>query len=289
MPVKTALVTGHRGFVGRHITAALVNDGYTLTGVDIAAGDDARDYFRNAASRYDLAVHCAAIVGGRAKIEGAPLALAANLELDAAMFGWAARTRPGRVVYLSSSAVYPLWLQDSPGGLLTEEDVDLGDPALPDQLYGWAKLTGEHLAARARAAGVPVTVVRPFSGYGEDQDETYPFPAFAARARRREDPFTVWGDGAQVRDFIHVDDICAAILKMAAECIGGPANLGTGRATSMADLAAMMCAAAGYRPAVKTIPHMPSGVAWRVADTARMSGFYTPRITLEEGIARALG
>ena len=76
-----AQVTGKYG--GTHITPALRRPPIPA----VAAADDARDYFRNAASRYDLAVHCAAIVGGRAKIEGAPLALGRQPRLDAACSG----------------------------------------------------------------------------------------------------------------------------------------------------------------------------------------------------------
>lgn len=287
-----ALVTGHRGFIGRHMKAAMEDAGYRVHGIDIADDDDARGYFRNTGARgYDVVVHAAAVIGGRAVIDGDPLAQAVNLELDAALFAWAARTRPGRVVYLSSSAVYPVMLQSwDDARQLREEAVTLHEPivGLPDQLYGWSKLTGEQLAGLARAAGVPVTIVRPFSGYGEDQSTDYPFAAFAARARAREDPFAIWGSGDQVRDWIHVDDICAAILAMISGGIDGPVNLGTGRPVSMRQLARMFCAAAGYSPEFKVLPGKPSGVAYRVADVTRMREFHKPAVQLEDGIKRAL-
>ena len=292
--VKTALVTGSAGFIGRHIAAALLDAGYSVMGWDIANGADARDYFRTSdGSGCDVVVHCAAVVGGRAKIDGSPLDLAVNLELDAALFQWAARTRtrPGRVVYISSSAVYPVMLQTwDDARPLRESAVTLDEPivGVPDQLYGWSKLTGEVLAGHARDAGVPVTVVRPFSGYGEDQSADYPFAAFAARARNREDPFVIWGSGDQVRDWIHVDDIAAAILAAVDGGIDGPVNLGTGRPTSMRELARMFCAAAGYQPDFKVLPDRPSGVAYRVADITRMSEFYQPAVSLEDGVARAI-
>lgn len=299
--MKTALVTGGAGFIGRHMVTALGRAGWNVTGIDLTdayrtVSYDARHYFEGHAGpsgRFDLVVHAAAVVGGRAVIDGNPLALAVNLELDAAMFQWALRTRPGRVVYLSSSAAYPVGLQGTRDHRpLLEGDIQVDDfwPVFgtPDALYGWAKLTGERLAALARAEGVPVSVVRPFSGYSHDQSEDYPFPAFARRARERQDPFEIWGDGEQVRDWIHVDDICAAILTMIREGIGGPVSLGTGRATSMRELARMMCAAAGYSPEFRTLPGKPAGVAYRVADVTRMREFYEPAVSLEDGIERAL-
>jgi nucleoside-diphosphate-sugar epimerase len=232
------------------------------------------------------------VIGGRAKIDSDPLALAENLELDAAMFRWASRTRPGRVVYLSSSAVYPVGLQKSPvhNGPLKEwqQETDGGVSGHPDQVYGWSKLVGEMLAGKLGEAGVPVTVVRPFSGYGADQDPAYPFPAFIQRARRHADPFEVWGDGQQARDFIHVDDMVAATLTMAASGIDGPLNICTGRATSFDELAGLVCEAAGYRPMLQHHPEQPRGVAYRVGDPTRLLEVYEPKVTLEEGIRRAL-
>jgi UDP-glucose 4-epimerase len=295
-----ALVTGSSGFVGRHLAAALAAGGYQVEGIDTVAGRwtsqvrDARFYFRSS-HRFDVVVHAAAVVGGRATIDGNPLTLAVNLELDAGLFQWAARNRPGRVVYLSSSAAYPVNLQAATDLLLEEndrrlreDDIFLDCPTLPDALYGWIKLTGERLTELARAEGLPVTVVRPFSGYGADQDPAYPFAAMLARARAREDPFTVWGSGEQARDFIHIDDLAAAVMTMIRGGIDGPVNLGTGQPTTMRELARIFCRAAGYQPDMRFDMTKPAGVQWRVADPARMLKFYQPQVSLEDGITRAL-
>jgi nucleoside-diphosphate-sugar epimerase len=286
-----ALVTGHRGFVGRHMSAALERAGYAVTGIDLVDGIDARDVFRFDDTHFDLVVHLAAVVGGRATIEGAPLRLAVDLAIDAELFGWALRTRPGRIVYYSSSAAYPTALQDPIGqavGRLREDDINLAAIATPDLTYGWAKLTGEMLAAHAEAEGLRVHVLRPFSGYAGDQDECYPFPAFIARAARRADPFEVWGTGEQVRDFIHIDDVVAGTLAAIAADVPGPVNLCTGRGVSFNELAALVTTAAGYTPRVQHRLDAPVGVAYRVGDPTKLHTVYTPRITLEEGIARAL-
>jgi nucleoside-diphosphate-sugar epimerase len=294
---KRALITGNAGFVGRHFEKFLRDDGWLVHGVDIVnKGQDARAVFRCVDEYYHLVIHCAAIVGGRKVIDGAPLALASNLELDAGLFQWGLRSRPQRIVYFSSSAAYPVSLQ----GLKSQIRLREGhlDPALnadmyqrvgvPDQLYGWAKLTGENLAWRYKQEGGRVTVVRPFSGYGEDQDAAYPFPAFIDRALRREYPFEVWGDGRQVRDFIHIDDIVNATMKMVKHDIDGPVNLGWGRPTSMLELARSVCDAAGYFPEIRTLSSEPSGVQYRVCDPAMLLDFYESKISLEEGIHRAL-
>jgi nucleoside-diphosphate-sugar epimerase len=293
-----ALVTGGAGFVGRHIVAELRSRGWTTRSIDlrpdpVTFGLDARDVFRNDQIVYDLVVHAAYHVGGRAAIDGEPRLLARNLELDAAMFDWAVRTGQRRVLYFSSSAAYPVRFQDGfeETRPLSEHDIrfDHLDIGNPDARYGWAKLTGEWLAQAARESGLPVTVVRPFSGYGGDQDDTYPFRAMVERARRREDPFVVWGPGTQVRDWIHIDDVVAGALAVAESGTDEPVNLCTGIGTSMLELADLCCKEAGYQPEITPLLDRPTGVAYRVGDPARFHQYWTPKVTLEEGVRRALG
>lgn len=300
-----ALVPGGGGFVGRHMVAALVERDYEVDAVDLAfpaygpqlygahpiRGDVRQFFARDDTPHYDLVIHCAAVVGGRTMIEGSPLLLATeDLSIDAALFGWALRHGPGRIVYFSSSAAYPIWMQAQPGYRLAEIDIDRWHSAEPDQTYGLVKLVGERLAAEAIAEGIPTHVFRPFSGYGSDQAPDYPFPAFIDRARRRADPFDVWGPGTQVRDFIHIDDIVEAVMAAVEQSIPlEPMNLGTGRGVSFDDLAGMVIGAVdGYSPTVVCHPDRPVGVQHRVADPARMLRFYKPQVTLEEGIGRAL-
>jgi nucleoside-diphosphate-sugar epimerase len=294
-------VTGDRGFLGRHFAAELKRRGYEVHGLDVKASpaQDCRLFFRDCLSKgvvpglWDLVVHCAAVVGGRETIDGDPLATAESLSIDAEMFRWAAVARPGRVLYFSSSAAYPVGHQTvwaaREGRRLRESDIDLAALQEPDQVYGWTKVTGELLAGRLRETGVAVTVVRPFSGYGGDQDVTYPFRAILERVRRREDPLEVWGSGAQVRDWVHVDDVVAGALAVAEAGAEEPVNLCTGRATSFRELARMMAEVAEYAPQIKTLPERPAGVAYRVGDPVRMHRYYRPRVRLEEGIRRALG
>ncbi|MGI5241195.1 NAD-dependent epimerase/dehydratase family protein [Dactylosporangium sp. CA-139066] len=291
--MKRALVTGSAGFVGRHMVRELEHRGYEVDGWDLATGRDALELFRDDdAPRYDLVVHCAYHVGGRAAIDGEPRLLAKNLELDAGMFDWAYRTGQRRVLYFSSSAAYPIGLQD--GGpdsrLLAEDDISFGGVTLgrPDSRYGWAKITGEHLARAAADVGVPVHVFRPMSGYGEDQDETYPFRAILERARRREDPFVVWGPGTQVRDWIHIDDVIAGIFAVVEADERRPVNLCTGRGLSMLELAALACEASGYRPTFEPRPDKPTGVMYRVGDPTRLNLYHRTAVTIEEGVERAV-
>lgn len=286
------LVSGSAGFIGQNIVRVLRDTGHDTHLLDVehhtatgAAGLDARDYFRHWTVKFDAVVHCAAVVGGRRVMDWTPVQHTRNLEIDAALFQWAERTRPGRVVYFSSSCAYPVAL-GQPGRLLAEGDIAWppGPGMMPDKLYGWAKLTGEFMALTTAEAGVPVTIVRPFSVYGPGMNDGFAVRGFMEQIQRHADPLEIWGDDNQIRDYIHVDDVARAVLAAIGSGVDGPVNLGTGRATTLRDLARMMLGAAGQVAEIKVDPGMPAGVPSLVADTKRLHEFYTPRVSLEKGL-----
>ena len=278
------LITGSHGFVGRYFVNKLQQ--HSLTLIDLKNGNDCRDFFKREDKQYDLVIHLAAIVGGRESIEGRPMAVADNLSIDSEFFQWCLKTKPHKVVYFSSSAAYPVWMQKPEINQmpLKEGYINLNSIGAPDMTYGWSKLTGEYLAQF-----VPnVHIFRPFSGYGWDQDLTYPFPMYVKRALEKQDPFEVWGPGTQTRDFIHMADVVNAVMTAVEENIQGPVNLGTGRSTSFIQLAQMCMSAVGYSGSIKTNPDKPVGCMHRVSDNSKLLEFYTPKITLEEGIREAV-
>ena len=283
--MKRALVTGHLGFVGKYFVKRLTEDGWDIVGVDTKEGKDCRDFFKESDESFDIVIHLAAIVGGRESIEGRPLAVADNLSIDSEFFQWCLKTKPKKVVYFSSSAVYPIMYQSDDLHIkLREWDMSIYSPKKPDATYGWSKLTGEYLASFVDN----VYIFRPFSGYGSDQDLSYPFPAYIKRAMDKADPFEVWGKGTQTRDFIHIEDIINAVFVAVENDVKGPINLGWGRATSFIQLAEMVTYYAGYKAEIITRPDKPVGCMHRVCDNSKLLEFYTPKITLEEGIERAM-
>ncbi len=236
--------------------------------------------------------HFAAIVGGRAKIEGDPMVVALDLSIDAEFFYWVCQHQPERVLYPSSSAAYPVNLQSSSGAVsLKETDIDFSkNLGTPDMTYGWSKLTGEYLALiAAQHYGVSVACIRPFSGYGEDQDLSYPVPAIAARAAQKEDPFEVWGSGKQGRDFVHIDDIIDFILMLLDNVHDGSAyNIGSGKLTSFLDLIRIFTGFAGYNPSIKPLLDKPVGVFSRYSNMKYVENKFgwKPKISLREGMRR---
>lgn len=303
-----ALVTGGSGLIGRYVTNELLRRGWRVVSIDTRQLDtkiikssnftfirhDARSLDDTGYNQiYDLVVHCAYDVGGRAAIDGVNANFTRNVQLDSALFEWAIRTKQPRVLYWSSSAVYPVELQTSyfHGRRLSEIDQYVGDPRvrIPDARYGWAKYVGELLAQTARENGVSVSVVRPFSGYAPDQSLDYPFPSFAWRAVRRVSPFTIWGSADQTRDWIHISDVVNAALAVVEANIAGPVNICTGRSTSMRELVAMMMREAHQTEwDTDVLTNAPMGVMHRVGDPTLMNTVYRPKISLEEGIEYAV-
>lgn len=260
---------------------------HEIVGIDIKDGNDCRDYFKSSDDKFDLVIHLAAIVGGRQTIDNNPLSVATDLSIDSEMCQWALRTKPSRIVYFSSSAAYPTRLQKKKYQL-KESDIDLSDISNPDMTYGWSKLTGEFLLQFLEREGIKTHVFRPFSGYGTDQDLDYPFPSYIKRANDLADPFDIWGNGNQVRDFIHMCDIVDAVDTAIREDITEPLNLGWGIATSFNELFSIVTSLKGYNPEPNHILTAPVGVQYRVCDPSKMLSFYTPKISLEEGISMAL-
>jgi GDP-L-fucose synthase len=297
------LVPGGLGFVGRHVSRELLARGHEVVIVDnLTAGSGARRIASLSANwqssllqaqvyeedirgsrawedhKFDAVVHLAAIVGGRLTIENNPLSVAEDLEIDSYVIRKWHSGDFEHLTYLSSSAAYPISLQTEPGGHnLIESDIDFSkDISLPDLTYGWAKLTGEYLIHVGRkTTRSTATVIRPFSGYGADQDSAYPFPSILARAaeyRPELGDFEVWGSGLQERDFIHISDVAKAISGLTEHRSEVTINLGTGIGTNFIQLASYFLVALGHQN-VKVVGKstMPEGVMSRVANTNKFN------------------
>lgn len=245
---------------------------------------------------FDEVYHLASIVGGRALIEGDPIKVAVDLAIDSIFFLWLTRNpkQVGGVLYASSSAIYPVHLQGEEGHVaLKEEYIQFNENlGMPDLTYGWSKLTGELLARiTAEKYNISIACIRPFSGYGEDQDLTYPVPSIENRIAKREDPVEVWSTGKQGRDFIHINDVIEAmqlILQKVSD--GSGINVGSGKLYSFSELIKLSADIAGYTPEIKPLLDKPVGVQSRYADISRMKEVlgWEPKISLKEGLTRVL-
>lgn len=252
--------------------------------------DILKNYFFNN-SVFEYCLHFAAVVGGRLKIDGDPMSVARDLALDAEFFNWIVKAKPIKSLYASSSAAYPIDLQTGNGLQLKEEDIEFGSRlGQPDMTYGWSKLTGEYLAQiAAKYYDVNIVCIRPFSGYGEDQDLSYPVPAIARRAALKENPFDVWGTGEQGRDFVHIED-CVDLMFLAMDKYGDARayNIGWGKLTSFLELIELFTSFAGYKPTINKLLDKPVGVNSRYCShqKAKIELNWEPKITLEDGMKR---
>ena len=318
------LVTGGAGFVGRHLIKRLLQEpNNTIVCVDnLTPGTggihpkdwlpkafldsknfefinlDCREYFRSQVCDFDEIFHLAAIVGGRAVIEGNPILVASDLAIDSDMWNFTATNSQTKVINFSSSAAYPVSLQKSDTWrALSESDIDFEKSQLgkPDLSYGWAKLTTEFLGKLAfESKGIRSVTYRPFSGYGHDQDINYPFRAICSRAlslSKESNIFEVWGTGNQIRDFIHIEDCITGILQTKDKISdGSPINLGTGIGTSFKTLASLILEELEREDIeVVGLSDKPEGVFARVADTtfAESLGFKANK-TLAQGVRESL-
>lgn len=320
--MRKILITGGAGFVGRRFCKRFLDAGHEVHCVDPVVPDtgginpggawplftpmdydnfhfyqqDCREWFEQRADDdFDYAYHLAAMVGGRAMIENNPLAVADDLSIDAEYWQWAKKARPAKTACFSSSAAYPIGLQRQEGyRLLKEDDIAFDDDiGMPDMSYGWAKLTCEYLARLAyEKHGLKSVCYRPFSGYGEDQDDTYPFPSIVKRAMANSgaDILNVWGTGDQMRDFIHIEDCVDGVLATIDQINDGDAlNLSTGIYTSFKQFAGMAAEAVGYSPEVVGLSDQPAGVFARGGCTAKQAEHgFTAGTCFMEGIQMAL-
>jgi nucleoside-diphosphate-sugar epimerase len=240
----------------------------------------------------DVVFHLAAIHGGRGFVDLHQAACAQNLALDGMLIKAAHEAGAGKFVFASSGCVYPNHLQgDVTKELyLTEEMV--GPPYDADNMYGWAKLMTEMtLRAYSRDFGLKAASCRFFTVYGERGVENHAVIAMIARAFVRQNPFEVWGDGTQIRNWTYVGDIVSGMV-LAAETIddGTAVNLGTEERTRVIDAVHEVLRYTGHQAEIKLLPHMPTGPLNRVASNrlARQLLGWEPQMKFMDGLHRTI-
>src|SRR5439155_815244 len=148
----------------------------------------------------------------------------------------------------------------------------LGEPLSADLEYGWAKVFGEiQLLAFIRQYGMKGCSVRFITAYGPRENETHAIIALIYKAVRRMDPYPIWGNGRQDRDFTYVTHIVEG-TERAAERItdGSGINLGNGRRYTMIEVANTIFDLVGWRPSeIFFDTSKPTGAVRRDVDIRR--------------------
>ena len=308
---KKVLVTGGASFIGSHLTDALLDRGArvrivddlssgTLENIAHVQNSSALEFLRADLREPEVArkavhgihtvFHLAADHGGRGYVDTHQAGPASNLYLDGIVFWEALKAGVEKIVFASSGCVYPNFLQTDVGKeiYLTEDLVK--PPYDSDNMYGWAKLMGElTLQAYHREHGIKAASCRYFTVYGPRAKENHAVIALIAKAFVKQNPFEVWGDGTQIRNWTFVSDIVEGTI-LAGERIddGTAVNLGTNERIQVLDAIRRVMALSGHNAEIKTLPDMPTGPLNRVADNTlaeKLLG-WTPKFSFQEGLQR---
>jgi len=302
MAQRIALVTGGAGFIGSHLCDALLARGISVRVLDdfstgrmenldprcevLRADVNDSEALARGMRGADVVFHLAAQVTIRGSVDRFEADARTNLMGTLAVLATAGRQRVRRLVFASSMAVYA----DSPDGRPVRET----DPQEPISPYGLSKLAAErYVLMVAPRLGVEPVVLRLFNTYGPRQAYT-PYVGvitiFVNRLLGNQE-LRIFGDGRQLRDFVHVRDVVQAnLLAMDTPAVGQVFNVGTGVATSVRQIAEMLRQA--IRPDARTTyePGRPEELRCAVADITkarRMMG-YDPQCRLADGIGEVI-
>jgi UDP-glucose 4-epimerase len=284
------LVTGSAGFIGTHVSRALLDEGFEVTGYDqressvpeikTVVGDllDA-ETLTDAVRGQDVVVHIGAIGDVYLAATNPELAAAVNVT-GSTNIALAAEAAGARVVYASTWEVY---------GEPVYEPVDEKHPCEPDHPYNITKLGGERmLLACDRLRDVPVLALRMGTAYGLGMRPNSVFEIFIEKARNGE-PITIQGDGSQGRQFTHVRDIARAFVAAAkSEVRGMPLNVVSPEMISIKQLADMVTER--FPTEVTYGQPRPGDVAPSYVSAARIEEVlgWKAEVSFEEGMAELL-
>ncbi len=307
------LVTGGTSFIGSHLVDALVERGAAVRIVDnLSSGKlenvrnhlkDGRVEFiqadlresgttRRAMQDIEIAFHLAADHGGRGYVDLHQAGPASNLFLDGLVFAEALKADVEKVVFASSGCVYPNYLQNNPHKEIFLSEDMVKPPFDADNMYGWAKLMAElTLRAYHKEYGLKTASCRYFTVYGPRGVENHAIIAMIARAFVGQNPFEVWGDGTQIRNWTYIDDIVRGTILTAERIDDGTAvNLGTMERVRVIDAVRLVLEYTGHRADIKFRPDMPIGPLNRVADNrlAKERLGWQPLVPFPQGLCRTI-
>jgi nucleoside-diphosphate-sugar epimerase len=314
---KSVLVTGGAGFIGSHLTPALVAAGARVTVADnLERGGEEplgavwaeiafhqvdlldRQAAIEVCAGQDVVFHLASKVGGIGYYTRRPFEVfEANLRMDGNVLGAVLAHEVPFYFYASSAHVYPIELQGDAEAAPIREDQVI--PAHPELSYGWAKLMGEKRIEYAVAEGKPLraSIARIIGAYGPNQDFDLAtgsaIPVFIRRAIEypRLSPFRVLGTGKETRSYCFVGDIVAGIMisteRLAEQPCVGPFNLGAEGRVSIGELARTIVDISGKDIAIEFDSSHPTLIWGQALDCLLASNLlhgWRPVVDLRAGL-----
>ena len=292
---RAVTVTGGAGFLGRAVVRALERLGATRLSVVRSGVHDLRDpeACRAALQGAEVVLHLAARVGGIGFIKRNPATVAHdNLLMGANVFETSRREGVRKLVCASSACAYPKRVPLP----FRESDLWSGYPDESTAPYGEAKRALLVLSASYRnehgldsCSPILTNLYGPGDNY--DPEDSHVAAAmirkFVEATERGDESVVLWGTGTPTRELLHVDDAARALV-LAAERLdtSEPVNIGTGRATSIRELAEMIRGITGFGGEIVWDESMPDGTPERYFDVSRareLIGF-DAGIPLEDGL-----
>jgi len=295
---KRVFVAGHRGMVGGSVMRRLASEGCEV----ITAGRDQMDLIEQAQVRDwvsrekpDVMVVAAAKVGGILANSTYPADfLYQNLMIEANLIEAAHQAGVEKLLFLGSSCIYPKFAEQP----IKEESLLTGPLEPTNEWYAIAKIAGIKLCQAYRAQyGADYISAMPTNLYGPgdnfDLDSSHVMPALIRKAHEAKkagkDGFEIWGSGAPLREFMHVDDLadaCVFLLKAYSDPM--PINIGYGSDVTIGELAELVAKVVGFTGTVMRDASKPDGTPRKLMDSARLHALgWAPKIALKEGIADA--
>ncbi|MFJ7088275.1 GDP-L-fucose synthase family protein [Streptomyces griseus] len=296
-PGSRIFVAGHRGLVGSAVARRLADDGHEV----LTRGRDLLD-LRDAARtetylkevRPDVVVLAAAKVGGIMANSTYPVQfLEDNLRIQLSVIAGAHAAGTERLLFLGSSCIYPR-LAPQP---IREDALLTGELEPTNEAYALAKIAGiVQTRSYRRQYGASYISAMPTNLYGPgdnfDLETSHVLPALIRRfheARRDGAPeVTLWGSGSPRREFLHVDDLAAACVRLLEAYDGDePVNIGCGEDLTIRELAETVRDVTGYQGRIGWDTSKPDGTPRKLLDVTRLSSLgFKPQIPLRDGVAR---
>ncbi len=310
---QKVLVTGGASFIGSHLVDALVNLGADVRIVDNFMTGKKENIERHlkkknielvegnlldsnivkiSCKNRMIVFHLACDHGGRGYVNLHQAACSTNLALDGAVFLAAIKQGVEKIVFASSGCVYPNFLQTNPKKNIYLQENLVQPPFDADNMYGWAKLMGElTLKAFHNDWGIKTASCRYFTVYGERGIENHAVIAMIAKAFIKQNPFEIWGNGEQIRNWTYVDDIIRGTILAAEKIHDGTAiNLGTMERIKVIDAVREICRYTNFHPRIKFKKNMPVGPLNRVADNKladKLLG-WKPQVKFIDGLHKTI-
>lgn len=292
----TVYIAGHRGLVGSAIWRRFERAGFThLVGhtsseLDLRDREAVFDFF--AQEKPDYVVDAAAKVGGILANSMYPADfLTENIRIQVNVLDAARAQRVERLLFLGSSCIYPR-LAPQP---ITEDALMTGYLEPTNDGYAIAKISGIfQVQAVRRQDGLPWISAMPTNLYGPGDNfsptGSHVLPALIRRydeaAKTGATTVTNWGTGTPRREFLHVDDMADACLFLL-DHYDGPqqVNVGTGKDTTIREIAGVVARAVGFEGATEWDPSKPDGMPQKLLDVSKLTAAgWEAQISLDEGI-----